>query len=85
MLLELAYQEGSFVAALLTGKERRKKEEAGPSPIPASRVWVQDDSEKLLRKAEAEAEEKEKERPFKPKGRAAAKDRARSTFAKSAG
>jgi hypothetical protein len=27
-------------------KERRRKEEAGPSPIRASRVWPQDDSEK---------------------------------------
>jgi hypothetical protein len=67
MLLELAQEEGFiarkasdgepyFVAALLrmTGKQRRRKEEAGPSPIPASRVRAQqDDSEKRLRQAEA--------------------------------
>jgi hypothetical protein len=28
----------------LTGKERRRKEEAGPSPIRASCVWAQDDT-----------------------------------------
>jgi hypothetical protein len=56
-LLELAQEEGfiarkprdgkpHFVAALLrmTGEEGRRKEEAGPSPIRASRVWVRDDT-----------------------------------------
>jgi hypothetical protein len=57
MLLELRHEEGFiarkprdgkpyFVAALLrmTGEERRREEEAGPSPIRASRVWAQDDT-----------------------------------------
>ncbi len=37
----------------MTGEEQRGKEEAGPSPIRASRVWAQDDSEKLQRKTKA--------------------------------
>jgi hypothetical protein len=34
----------------MTGKQRRRKEEAGPSPIRASRVSAQDDSEKQKQK-----------------------------------
>jgi len=62
-----------LLAALDDAKQRSAKEEAGPSPIRASRVWAQDDSKKRLRKAKAEVTAED--RPLKPKGRAPAKDR----------
>jgi hypothetical protein len=61
-LLGIVREERAFVAALLrmTGKQRRRKEEADPSPIRASRVWAQDDSEKRLRQAKAQVKSKDK-------------------------
>ena len=93
MLLELAHEEGFiarkphdgkpyFVAALLrmAGEQRRRKEEAGPSPIRASRVWAQDDNEKQRRRQERQKTgayktklgvlETAKTDPYKAKGRA---------------
>ena len=62
-----------FVAAILrmTGEEGRRKEEAGPSPIRASRVWAQDDTKNNCerRRQKQRQEQRQKTGPCTPKGR----------------
>jgi hypothetical protein len=49
------------------------KEEAGPSPIRAPRVWAQDDNERQRQRQERQRQRKAEDRPLTPKGRAPAK------------
>jgi hypothetical protein len=43
----------------MTAKPRKTKEEAGPSPIRASRVWAQDDTSSKGGKAKAREQRQE--------------------------
>ena len=44
----------------MTAKPRKTKEEAGPSPIRASRVWAQDDTSSKGKKAKARKQRQER-------------------------
>ena len=54
-LAETAPREEGAALLRMTGEEGRGKEEAGPSPIRALRVWAQDDNERQRSQATHES------------------------------